>query len=102
MKLFILVLLLGFNCLAESPAKNSAIIDMLSVKIAGASSNEKTLSILVGFEKKKMILDSIASLCEKKNLECQLSDDEAMPLSRIVLTAKGKADDLKNLEKQID
>lgn len=102
MKYLILSLLISTPTFASSPAKDSAIIDFTSISLDKNEENMKTISIMVGYERKKLILDSITSLCEKKNLECELSDDDKIPLSKIVLKAKGSKDNLMHLEKQIN
>lgn len=102
MKLLILSLLVSTSVFASSPSKDSSIIDFLSISLDKNEENQKTISVMIGYERKKLILNSINSLCEKKNLECEVSDDNKIPLSKIILKANGSKEDLMYLEKQIN
>lgn len=102
MKSLILFLLISTSVFASSPSKDSSIIDFLSISLDKSEENQKIISVMIGYERKKLILNSISSLCEKKNLECEVSDDNKIPLSKIILKAKGSKKDLIYLEKQIN
>lgn len=101
-KTLIAITLCSLNLFASSPSKNSKLIDFLSITKIKETLTSKELKILVGVERKQLIIDSIISLCDKKNLECSLSDDFSSPVSRIILKIKGNKNSFKNIEKLID
>lgn len=98
----IILLLMALNCFASSPKRTYVISDISSITIIEESKVYKKISILTGIQKKEMIIASINRICLNKEISCKLSDNNTIPLSRLILEVSGTENSIKNIEKLID